>query len=88
MQSSIVTSLRLWLVVLSLGSLLAGCVPAIGPHSCPKLIPHTQEFWNRVADAIDSVSTQYPEIVTLVDDYNLTIKQIRRCIEAQRGHAK
>lgn len=76
--------LKTWLVVLSLGSLLAGCVVGIGPRSCPQLIPHPQSFWTGLADDIDAVVAQYPRIQVLVDDYNITIKQIKRCIAAQK----
>lgn len=78
------TTLRSSLIALSLASLLTGCVPGIGPNSCPKLIPHTQEFWDGLANDVDEIVKTYPRIQVLVDDTYLYIRMIKRCIAAQK----
>lgn len=80
-------TLKSLLIALSLASLLAGCVKANGQPSnfCPKLIPHTQAFWNGLADDIDEIVKTYPRVQVLVDDTGLYIKQIKRCIAAQKA---
>ncbi len=62
-----------------------GCVPAVGPRSCPKLITHPQAFWDGLASDVDEIVKTYPRVQVLVDDTYLYIRQIKRCIEAQKA---
>lgn len=68
--------------------IMAGvCDPRLGVVTCPQAKTYSDEFLTAAGNELDRIAPQAPHIVTMMNDYDVTLSAIRYCI-AQAKKAK
>ena len=69
--------------------IMAGtCDPRLGVVTCPQAKTYSDAFLAAAADELDRVAPQAPHIVTMINDYDVTLSAIRYCIKQARAAKK
>lgn len=69
--------------------IMAGvCDPRLGVVTCPQAKNYSDEFLAAAGNELEKVAPQAPHIVTMMNDYDVTLSAIRYCIKQARAAKK
>lgn len=67
---------------------MAGTCDKLSAVSCPQAKTYSDAFLVAAGNELDAVAPQAPHIVTMMNDYDVTLEAIRYCIKQARAAAK
>ena len=85
--------LRNWIITSAtccvLPIIMAGtCDKTVSGVPCPRAKTYSDEFLTAASDELEKVAPQAPHIVTMMNDYDVTLSAIRYCIQQARKKRK